>query len=94
MTTYFQTLDQVFERKSFMSPMKLALLPHLMERYDFTFFIEEATLTFAMAKPQLKPQWQSLYYPLTDEVWASILGLLALIPAAFFLVLLAVSSSW
>ncbi|KAG7162364.1 Ionotropic receptor 93a-like 14 [Homarus americanus] len=27
-----------------------------------------------MAKPTLKPQWQSLYYPLSSSVWAAILA--------------------
>ncbi|XP_042203097.1 uncharacterized protein LOC121853186 [Homarus americanus] len=31
-----------------------------------------------MAKPTLKPQWQSLYYPLANEVWTAILVTLIL----------------
>ncbi|XP_042876369.1 uncharacterized protein LOC122256018, partial [Penaeus japonicus] len=78
-------MSHVSNRRSLISPMKLALLPHLATRYDYTFVIEEATLTFCMAKPELKPRWQNLYYPLGDRVWASILALLVLVPAVFFL---------
>ncbi|XP_047482777.1 glutamate receptor ionotropic, delta-1-like [Penaeus chinensis] len=69
-----------------MSPMKLAIMPHLLELYDFTTVIEPATLGFSMAKPTLKPRWQSLYYPLTEGVWASILAVLALVPVALILI--------
>lgn len=79
-------MSQLFNRQALISPMKLALLPHLALRYDYTFMIEEATLTFCMAKPELKPRWQNLYYPLGDSVWASIMALLVVVPAMFFLI--------
>ncbi|XP_068250823.1 uncharacterized protein [Palaemon carinicauda] len=69
-----------------MSPMKLAIMPHLLKELDFTVPIEPATLTFSMAKPILKPRWQSLYYPLKDDVWASILAMMIVMPAVFILV--------
>lgn len=73
-------------RVALMSPTKLAFMPHLLEIYDFTLFIEPATLGFSMAKPTLKPRWQSLYYPLRAEVWVSILALLLLVPIVLLLV--------
>ncbi|XP_042876366.1 uncharacterized protein LOC122256015 [Penaeus japonicus] len=79
------SMDHVLYGRALFSPQKMAFLPHLARRYDYTFFIEEATLTFCMAKPELKPRWQNLYYPLGDRVWASILALLVLVPAVFFL---------
>lgn len=88
-----QVILRVQERRAFMSPMKLAIMPHLLELYDFTTVIEPATLGFSMAKPTLKPRWQSLYYPLTEGVWASILAVLALVPVALILVRLR-SSLW
>lgn len=81
-----QVMLRIEKRVAFMMPMKLAMMPHLLEKYDYTFIIEEATLTFAMAKPKLKPQWQSFYHPITDEVWASILALLFLVPATLLMV--------
>ncbi|XP_071533998.1 LOW QUALITY PROTEIN: ionotropic receptor 21a [Panulirus ornatus] len=78
---------KIEKRVAFMMPMKLAIFPHLLEKYDYTFIIEEATLGFAMAKPKLKPRWQSLYYPMTDEVWASLLTLLLLMPAALLMIM-------
>ncbi|XP_042876367.1 glutamate receptor ionotropic, delta-1-like [Penaeus japonicus] len=88
-----EVILRVEERRAFMSPMKLAIMPHLLELYDFTTVIEPATLGFSMAKPTLKPRWQSLYYPLTDGVWAFILAVLALVPVALILVRLR-PSSW
>ncbi|ROT64336.1 Variant Ionotropic Glutamate Receptor [Penaeus vannamei] len=84
-TINFQRMDHVLYRRALISPQKLALLPHLALRYDYTFMIEEATLTFCMAKPELKPRWQNLYYPLGERVWASIMALLVIVPATFFL---------
>ncbi|ROT67556.1 Variant Ionotropic Glutamate Receptor [Penaeus vannamei] len=81
-----EVILRVEQRRAFMSPMKLAIMPHLLKLYDFTTVIEPATLGFSMAKPTLKPRWQSLYYPLTDGVWASILAVLALVPVALILI--------
>ncbi|XP_064102699.1 ionotropic receptor 93a-like [Macrobrachium nipponense] len=69
-----------------MSPMKLAIMPHLLKELDFTVPIEPATLTFSMAKPTLKPRWQSLYYPLTGQVWASILAMMIIMPVVFIVI--------
>ncbi|XP_066981215.1 ionotropic receptor 93a-like [Macrobrachium rosenbergii] len=69
-----------------MSPMKLAIMPHLLKELDFTVPIEPATLTFSMAKPTLKPRWQSLYYPLTGQVWVSILAMMIVMPAVFIMI--------
>ncbi|XP_064102675.1 ionotropic receptor 93a-like [Macrobrachium nipponense] len=76
----------VKQRVSFMSPMKLAIMPHLLKELDFTVPIEPATLTFSMAKPTLKPRWQSLYYPLTGQVWASILAMMIIMPIVFIVI--------
>ncbi|XP_068250505.1 ionotropic receptor 93a-like [Palaemon carinicauda] len=81
-----EVIQLVKERVSFMSPMKLAIMPHLLKELDFTVPIEPATLTFSMAKPILKPRWQSLYYPLKDDVWASILAMMIVMPAVFILI--------
>ncbi|XP_063875823.1 ionotropic receptor 21a-like [Scylla paramamosain] len=72
-------------RTALMSPIKLAILPNLLKKYDFSFFIEPATLGFSMGKPTLKPNWQSLYYPLQTEVWGSILAAVLLVFGALLL---------
>ncbi|XP_066980161.1 ionotropic receptor 93a-like [Macrobrachium rosenbergii] len=69
--------------------MRVAMLPAFLEAADFTEFIQEATFTFAMAKPTLKPQWQGLYYPLTHAVWACVLLFMVTMP--FFMI---VASVW
>nr|XP_045622067.1 ionotropic receptor 93a-like [Procambarus clarkii] len=48
--------------------------------------IDEATLTFATAKPQLPPRWRSLYHPFSGQVWAAVVGLLFLLPPTLLLV--------
>ncbi|XP_069957204.1 ionotropic receptor 21a-like [Cherax quadricarinatus] len=74
-----EVMSRLERREAFISPRKLAIMPHLQEIYDYSLFIERATLGFSMAKPSLKPRWQSLYYPLSGEVWASILASLILV---------------
>ncbi|XP_042224455.1 ionotropic receptor 93a-like [Homarus americanus] len=81
-----EVMRRLEERVAFVSPIKLAIMPHLQEIYDFTFVIEPATLGFSMAKPTLKPRWQSLYYPLSGEVWVSILAVLLLVPAVLLMI--------
>lgn len=39
-----------------------------------------------MAKPTLKPQWQSLYNPMANEVWAAILATTFLMCVALVMV--------
>ncbi|KAK3869410.1 hypothetical protein Pcinc_025276 [Petrolisthes cinctipes] len=78
-----EVMARLEDRTAYMSPIKLAIMPHLLEIYDFTLFIEPATLGFTMAKPTLKPRWQSLYYPLRPSVWASIMATLLVVPVVF-----------
>ena len=60
-------------REAFLWPVNLPILPHMLEHYDFSIFLERSTLAFTMAKPSIKPSWQNLYYPLRVEVWGLIL---------------------
>lgn len=86
-----QVTSKVVERKAFMSGVYHVLLPQRRKRYDFTFAYERAITEFSMAKPALRPRWQSLYYPLDENVWFCILALLALTPLFALLVSMAVS---
>ncbi|XP_071527001.1 ionotropic receptor 21a-like [Panulirus ornatus] len=56
-----------------------------MERYDYSYPYTFVSFGFGLAKPQLKPQWQSLYYPLADEVWASTLAALLVMPGIMYM---------
>lgn len=63
------------------------ILPQRLERFGFTCSYEHGiNLGFAMTKPSAKPRWQSLYYPLSSDVWVSILLVMLLMPIALFLV--------
>ncbi|MPC28831.1 hypothetical protein E2C01_022042 [Portunus trituberculatus] len=59
-------------------------MPHMLEEFEITFFIEPSTLAFTMAKPVLKPNWQSLFYPLQTDVWGYVAATVILV----FIVLL------
>ncbi|XP_069982141.1 ionotropic receptor 21a-like [Penaeus vannamei] len=82
-----EVTSKVVERKAFMSGVYHVLLPQRRKRYDFTFAYERAITEFSMAKPALRPRWQSLYYPLDENVWFCILALLALTPLFALLIL-------
>nr|XP_027210611.1 glutamate receptor ionotropic, delta-1-like [Penaeus vannamei] len=75
----------VEERLAFMTSI-YHILPGRQERYDFTFTYEFAQFSFGLAKPFLRPRWQSLYYPLTDEVWAAILAAVVVVPLVLFVI--------
>ncbi|XP_063875822.1 uncharacterized protein LOC135108592 [Scylla paramamosain] len=66
-------LGRLRTREAFMWPVNFPILPHMVKEYDFSFFLERSTLAFTMAKPSIKPSWQSLYYPLQIDVWIYIL---------------------
>ncbi|KAK3864840.1 hypothetical protein Pcinc_029503 [Petrolisthes cinctipes] len=82
-TSVTQSIQEVVSGKSFLHPLRLVLLPHFLTLVDYTFPIDRASITFSLAKPPIKPQWQSLYYPLRPVVWAAILVLLVAIPPLF-----------
>ncbi|XP_071536168.1 ionotropic receptor 21a-like [Panulirus ornatus] len=78
--------DRVVERKSFMLVVFHVVLHTRLERYDYSYPYTFVSFGFGLAKPVLKPQWQSLYYPLADEVWASTLAALLLMSALIYMV--------
>nr|XP_053641776.1 uncharacterized protein LOC128695299 [Cherax quadricarinatus] len=77
---------RVEERVSYMATVFHNVLPQRLERYDFSFTYEYGSLDFCAAKPALKPQWQSLYYPLSDGVWLSVLAAVIIMPFVFYMV--------
>ncbi|XP_063875872.1 uncharacterized protein LOC135108640 isoform X2 [Scylla paramamosain] len=81
--------ENIISRKAFIRPIKLAILPRFEKLYDFTMFIERATLGFTMTKPTIKPNWQSLSHPLQPEVWGSVVATVLLA----FIVLMWMNSS-
>ncbi|KAG7162365.1 Ionotropic receptor 93a-like 15 [Homarus americanus] len=72
-STPVNVTSQVEARRSFIATVVYVVLPNRLEQYDYTHTFDYSPLCFGMAKPTLKPQWQSLYYPLANEVWATIL---------------------
>ncbi|KAK3884237.1 hypothetical protein Pcinc_011513 [Petrolisthes cinctipes] len=75
----------VYDRVAYICPVYHILMPVRFEQHDFAFSYEFSYFSFAMAKPSLKPQWQSLYYPLDGLVW--LLVLLMLLCTPLFLIM-------
>ncbi|XP_066982738.1 ionotropic receptor 93a-like [Macrobrachium rosenbergii] len=85
-SSWDEVATRVEERVSFMATVFHNVLPQRLERYDYSYTYEYGSLDFCVAKPGLKPRWQALYYPLTDEVWLAILAALVLVPVVLCLV--------
>ncbi|KAK8396605.1 hypothetical protein O3P69_004944 [Scylla paramamosain] len=80
---------RVEERKSFMATVFHNMLPQRLKRYDYSYTYEYGSLDFSAAKPSLRPRWQSLYYPLSNEVWIAVLGVLLVVPISVYLMVVA-----
>ncbi|XP_071527024.1 ionotropic receptor 93a-like [Panulirus ornatus] len=85
--TWAEVAQRVEEKVSFMATVFHNVLPERLDRYDFSFIYEYGSLDFSMALPGVRPQWQSLYYPLSELVWATILLVLLLTPLFLLLVI-------
>ncbi|XP_042231759.1 ionotropic receptor 93a-like [Homarus americanus] len=85
--SWVEVAKRVEERVSFMATVFHNMLPERLERYDYSWVYEYGSLDFSMAQPGIKPQWQSLYYPLTDVVWAAVLLALLLTPVVLLLII-------
>ncbi|XP_071526970.1 LOW QUALITY PROTEIN: ionotropic receptor 21a-like [Panulirus ornatus] len=77
---------KVMQRESFMIPIYYVIFPERLKRYEVTYIYEFTQATFSMAKPSLKPRWQSLYYPLTNQVWIDVLVVLLIMPVIFYMI--------
>ncbi|KAG7163535.1 Ionotropic receptor 93a-like 8 [Homarus americanus] len=86
-TSWAEVTQRVEERVSFMATVFHTVLPERLERYDYSWVYEYGSLDFSMAQPGIKPQWQSLYYPLTDMVWAAVLLALLITPVVLLLII-------
>ncbi|XP_076054328.1 ionotropic receptor 21a-like [Oratosquilla oratoria] len=80
-----QVTDFVAIRKAFFCPNFHYILPTRRKIYAFGVPYEFPSMTFIYLRPTLKPQWQSLYYPLSDLVWISILITVLVIPWPIYL---------
>ncbi|XP_042231757.1 ionotropic receptor 93a-like [Homarus americanus] len=81
-----EAVKRVEERVAYLTAVYHVALPERWQRYDFTYIFEFNQMSFALAKPGLKPRLESLYYPLTNEVWAGVLVILLLMPAIFYVI--------
>ncbi|XP_069999969.1 ionotropic receptor 21a isoform X2 [Penaeus vannamei] len=90
--TWTEVADRVVERVAFLSPIFHNVLPARLERYEFSFVYEFGSLDFSRAKPDLQPQWQSLYYPLSHAVWLGVLATVVVVPLSFYGILRAMRS--
>ncbi|XP_063612335.1 uncharacterized protein LOC134785833 [Penaeus indicus] len=82
--------SKVVEHESFIASVTHVHLPQREKQYDFSYNYEYTYVVFSLAKPSLRPKWQGLYYPLSNEVWLCILLALLLTP---FLAVLATYNS-
>ncbi|KAG7168009.1 putative Glutamate receptor ionotropic, delta-1-like 42 [Homarus americanus] len=81
-----EVVMMVEERTSFVASVVHLMLRNRVERYGFTCSYEhDVNLAFGMAKPLLRPRWESLYYPLGDEVWGACLLVLLIYPSILLL---------
>ncbi|XP_071533862.1 ionotropic receptor 21a-like [Panulirus ornatus] len=85
-TTWDQVTARVVERASFMASIYHIVLPQRQLRHDFTYTYEHVFTDFALAKPSLSSNWQSLYDPLADVVWASVLLAVLVVPILLFVI--------
>ncbi|XP_063875820.1 uncharacterized protein LOC135108589 [Scylla paramamosain] len=72
-------------REALIRPINLPIMPHMLKEFDITFFLEQSTLAFTMAKPILKPNWQSLFYPLQTDVWGYVAATVVVVFMVLFL---------
>ncbi|XP_064098733.1 ionotropic receptor 93a-like [Macrobrachium nipponense] len=80
-----EVAQRVTERASFMATVFHFVFPQRMDRYDYSYTYEFASMAFCASKPQLSPKWESLYYPLADAVWVAILVVLLVVPVLLFM---------
>lgn len=74
-----QAVKLVVERVAYACPVYHTLMLHRTKVYDYTVVYEFGYFTFTMGKPELKPQWQSVYRPLGQMVWVGIVTCLLLV---------------
>ncbi|XP_071527034.1 LOW QUALITY PROTEIN: ionotropic receptor 21a-like [Panulirus ornatus] len=84
--SWAEAARRVEERVSFMAAVYHVALPERWKQYGFTYIYEFNQASFSLAKPGLKPRWQSLYYPLTAQAWGAVLGVLIAMPVFFYLI--------
>ncbi|XP_042878446.1 ionotropic receptor 21a-like [Penaeus japonicus] len=76
--TFAEAVAKLEEGVSSILTMAYSIIPERLERHDFTRAVGIYRTTFAMANPKPQPSWYSLFYPLSREVWLSILAALAI----------------
>ncbi|XP_042231333.1 ionotropic receptor 93a-like isoform X2 [Homarus americanus] len=81
-----EAVKKVEERVAFITAVFHVPLPERKKKHDFTRIYEYNQMSFTLAKPGLKPSLDSLFYPLTGEVWAWVLVVLLFMPAIYYMV--------
>ncbi|XP_071527030.1 ionotropic receptor 21a-like [Panulirus ornatus] len=84
--TWMEAAERVNERQALLLAVNHITLPGRLNRHDFTYTYEFIRMSFSMVKPAIKPRWQSLYYPLTDQVWLAMLVVLLFMPTFLYTV--------
>ncbi|KAK7084880.1 hypothetical protein SK128_000022 [Halocaridina rubra] len=84
-TSWAEVARSVNERLSFMAPVVHMVYPQRMDRYDYSYTYEFASLVFAASKPILPPKWKNIYYPLSASVWILTLIATLLVPFCLYM---------
>ncbi|XP_069951453.1 ionotropic receptor 21a-like [Cherax quadricarinatus] len=85
-STWDQVTGLVMERSSLIASIFHIVLPQRQLLYDFTYIYLLDSTCFSVATPSLTSKWESLFSPLADEVWVSVLVILLLVPPCLFLI--------
>ncbi|KAK4302150.1 hypothetical protein Pmani_025758 [Petrolisthes manimaculis] len=80
-----QAVQLVAERVSHVCAVYHVLMALRAEVFDYTVVYEFAYFTFAMKKPTLRPQWQSVYHPLGQMVWVGVIMCVLLVTPVLLL---------
>lgn len=82
----FQAKMWVQKRVSFVLPLFHFMLVERLALYDFSYAYEFSAHMFIAATPSLRPQWLSLYYPLSGNVWLAVISTIMIVPLFILLV--------
>ncbi|ROT85936.1 Variant Ionotropic Glutamate Receptor [Penaeus vannamei] len=83
---FVEVTQRVEERVSFIASIYYVVLVNRLERHDFTYTYQFSYESFCLSKPGLRPQWESLYYPLAHQVWAGTMTVLVIVPVVFVVI--------
>ncbi|XP_037781037.1 uncharacterized protein LOC119577510 [Penaeus monodon] len=79
---FVEVTNKVEERTAFITGLTYAIIPKRLERHDFILAYDFFYSTFSMATPSIETHWQSLFRPLSLQVWAAVASSLFVVSVA------------